>query len=367
MKRKRIIIAHSWIEVGINNQTRQLAIALSKEHDVWFLSQSRIGAKQIKENEHLTVIEWPNKRPTKLKDLWFCIFLFRHIKPDVVMSHFSSIRVSMFGAWLAGVKNRVAWYHTLSGQLKDDLKTFWQRVIVVRRTKMAYFFANYIVALNEAGKKDAMLFLHKPAGRVKVINNGMLLPVDIAGKIWQQGEKVFLYLGRFHQSKGGDFIIKCCKAIHEKYPEFRLLLIGYGDEESTWRQIIKNEQVEGVVTMPGKVSGYNELFKFLVGAYALVVPSRIDNFPTVIIEAKACGVPAIGSRVGGIPEMIEDGANGFLCTSENGDEWISKICFLMDNPALRNKMAFNARTSFEQKFDINAHVRNVNLFLETLR
>jgi len=366
MKRKKIIIAHSWIEVGINNQTRQLAIALSAEYDVWFLSQSRIGAKEIKINDHLTVMEWPNKRPTKFKDLWFCINFFRQVKPDVVMSHFSSIRVSMVGAWLAGVKHRVAWYHTLSGQLKDDLKSVSQRLIVLQRTRLAYFFANTIVALNAAGKADAQQFLHKSPGAVKVINNGMLLPVEVEERLWQGGEKRFLFLGRFHQSKGGDFIIKCSSKLKEKYPEFRLSIVGYGPEGDNWKQVIKDGQLEDVVDMPGKAEGYKDLFRQLVSAYALLVPSRIDNFPTVIIEAKACTVPSIGSKVGGIPEMIEDNVDGFLCEPLEAESWINKISFLIDNPGIRNTMAVNAKKSFEQKFDINRHVYNVKMLLEAL-
>ncbi len=366
MKRKKIIIAHSWIEVGINNQTRQLAIALSGEYDVWFLSQARIGAKEIKVNEHLTVMDWPNKRPTKFKDLWFCWRLFLKIKPDVVMSHFSSIRVSMLGAWLAGVKHRVAWYHTLSNQLKDQVKSFWKRVIVLQRTKFAYFFANKVVALNAVGKIDAVKFLHKPQSNVKVINNGMLMPVEIEAQAWRGGEKRFLFLGRFDHAKGGDFIIKCCKALKNEYPSFRLSLIGYGLEEANWKQIIRDEGLEDIVSMPGKATGYKALFEQLVTAYALLVPSRMDNFPTVIIEAKACMVPAIASNVGGIPEMIEDGVDGFLCESENEESWKSKISVLINGPDIRNRMAVNAKKSFEQNFDIDRHVQNVREFLQSL-
>ncbi len=366
MDRKKIVIAHSWIEVGINNQTRQLAIALSEKYDVWFLSQSRIGGKLIKVNEHLTVMDWPNKRPTKLKDLWFCWNFFRKIKPDVVIAHFSSIRVSMVGAWLAGVKCRVAWYHTLSGQMKDDVKGYWRRVIVLLRTRLAYFFAKHIVALNEVGRKDAIHFLLKQAQRVTVINNGMPVPADVEPQIWQGGEQRFLFLGRFHAHKGGDFIIKCCPTLKEKYPGFRLSLVGYGEEEAHWRALIKELQLEGVVDIPGKIASYKDVFKYLVSAYALVVPSRVDNFPTVIIEAKACTAPAIASAIGGIPEMIEDGTDGFLCESENAESWVAKMSLLMDNPGLRNTMAANAKGSFDKRFNISNHVTNVENFLGTL-
>src|SRR6266542_3595866 len=343
-KRKRIIIVHNWHELGIDTQNHQLAHELSKKNDVWFLSASRTGAKEIKANDHLTVLEWPNKRPTKLKDLWFCWNLFRKIKPDIVMAHFSGIRLSMLGAWLAGVKYRVAWYHILSQQLKDIKNNKWSESLMIKKFMAGYLFANYVVPFHEFGKRDAIKFLHKSAKKIFVIPNGFSLTGREADKIEPYtATPVFLFLGRLQLYKGGDLIIKCFKKISEKYPEVKLQIVGDGDKEQSWKELIKTLQLENIVEMPGKTSSYNLVFSYLEKAYALLVPSRFDNFPTVIIEAFSSGVPVIGSNAGGIPEMIKQGVDGFICEPDNEQEWIDKIELLIKDVNLRNKMALQAR------------------------
>ena len=119
--------------------------------------------------------------------------------------------------------------------------------------------------------------------------------------------------------------------------------------------------------MPGKTSSYNLVFSYLEKAYALLVPSRFDNFPTVIIEAFSSGVPVIGSNAGGIPEMIKQGVDGFICEPDNEQEWIDKIELLIKDVNLRNKMALQARRSYEEKFTMEKHVGKVTDFLSSLK
>src|SRR5258706_3880641 len=286
MQEKRIVIAHNWRNSGIEAQNFELAYALSKENDVWFLSASRTGSKEIKLNDRLTVLEWPNKRPTKLKDLLFCWKLFRKIRPDVVMAHFTGIRLSMLGAWLAGVKNRLAWYHILSSQLKNLKNKLWSQRIMIIKFRTGYLFANYVVVFHEFGKKDAIHFLRKPASRIFLIPNGISLKARRPGTTASYTvAPVFLFLGRLQMHKGGDFIIKCFKKISQKYPAVKLKIVGDGEEQQSWSQLIKTFHLDNIVEMKGKTSSYRQVFSYLENTYALLVPSRVDNLPTVIIEA----------------------------------------------------------------------------------
>jgi len=367
MQGKRIVIAHNWRNSGIERQNYELAQALSKENDVWFLSASRTGAKEIKFNDHLKVLEWPRKHPTSLKDLWFCWKLFRKIRPHIVMAHFTSVRLSMLGAWLAGVKNRLAWYHTLSPQLRGLKKNKWSERIVIMKFRAGYVLANYVVALHGIGRKDAMKFLHKPASGVFLIPNGFSLNANaVKGPGLNSSVPVFLFLGRLEVHKGGDFIIRCFSKIVPKYPCIKLQIVGGGDEEQSWKQLIETLQLDNIAEMPGRTSSYDQVFHYLENAYALLVPSRADNFPTVIIEAFSAGVPVIGSKTGGIPEMIEHGVNGFICETGDEEDWISKIEMLINDRGLRNKMAGEAKKTYIEKFTIETHINNVKGLLSSL-
>ena len=92
----------------------------------------------------------------------------------------------------------------------------------------------------------------------------------------------------------------------------------------------------------------------------------MDNFPTVILEAFAAGIPVIASGVGGIPDMIEDGKDGLLVEPGNPEALAAAIKRLVEDAALRNTMSLNAKKSFEQKFSMEKHVEAVCGFIQNL-
>ena len=100
---------------------------------------------------------------------------------------------------------------------------------------------------------------------------------------------------------------------------------------------------------------YDTIFEFLASISFLIVPSRIDNLPTVVMEAFSTGTPVIGSNVGGIPDMIVDGYNGLLFENENSDDLADKIIMLLKNGEKRDLLSKNARQTFENRFSVENH------------
>jgi glycosyltransferase involved in cell wall biosynthesis len=82
----------------------------------------------------------------------------------------------------------------------------------------------------------------------------------------------------------------------------------------------------------------------------LVVPSRTDNLPTVVLEAFSTYTPVIGANTGGIPDMIEDGYNGILFEKENVNDLVVKLEHLLTNEELRKRIGENARRTFLEHF-----------------
>lgn len=85
-----------------------------------------------------------------------------------------------------------------------------------------------------------------------------------------------------------------------------------------------------------------------------------DTFPTVVLEALACGKPVVATSVGGIPEQVEDGVTGFLTPPSDPEKMATAITRLLRDDALRNKMAGNAAEDARRRFDLN---RQVNTYL----
>jgi glycosyltransferase involved in cell wall biosynthesis len=117
------------------------------------------------------------------------------------------------------------------------------------------------------------------------------------------------YLGRMSDEKNPLGFIRLAEQIYAAFPDTIFLMSGSGHLATDVRERIRTS----VACDAFRYNGYNEDIKILLRQLdALVVPSIIDGRPNVIMEANACGVPVIATPVGGIPEMIEVGVNGYL-------------------------------------------------------
>ena len=88
----------------------------------------------------------------------------------------------------------------------------------------------------------------------------------------------------------------------------------------------------------------------------------------VVLESMAFGKPVIGSRIGGIPEQIEDGKTGFLFEMGNENELKEKMAFLYDNPGVRQEMGQAARQKLENEYSLEHHCQGLlNIYSQLLQ
>ncbi len=136
------------------------------------------------------------------------------------------------------------------------------------------------------------------------------LPKNIAAS---KTEDYFLYFGRLSPEKGLSVLIKAITISGS-----RLKLAGSGEEEETLRYLAKEQRAEAQFL--GFKSGAN-LAYLIAGAKAVVIPSIwYENMPLSLLEALSLGKPVIASRIGGLPEIIEPGKNGWLFTPGDVEE-----------------------------------------------
>ena len=158
-------------------------------------------------------------------------------------------------------------------------------------------------------------------------------------------EDYFLYFGRINREKGLQTLIRAM----EKIKEGQLLIAGQGEEaEKLQRYVIENE-IDNV-----KFLGFTQrkkLDELIRSSRFVVLPSEwYENSPSTVYESFALGKPVIGSRIGGIPELIEDGVNGLLFEPKNVEELAEKIKYLYHHPLLAEKMGIAAREKVEEKY-----------------
>jgi glycosyltransferase involved in cell wall biosynthesis len=155
--------------------------------------------------------------------------------------------------------------------------------------------------------------------------------------------KNILFVGSLYPVKGVQYLITAMKKILEDAPDAKLIIVGDGEEREWLAALSIQLGIQKYVQFVGKVP-HEKVKTFMQQADVFVLPSLSEGFPNVILEAMACGLPIVASRVGGIPDIIKNGVHGYLVEAKKPDEIAEKILIILQNDQVRNKIS---RTNLE--------------------
>mgnify|MGYP003575520912 CR=1 FL=1 len=351
--KQTIFISFSLGNTSLSDHFLSLVDKLNKKYQVVVFSDIRIN-EIVVVPENVLIKYWPSKRPTKFKD---GIFLYKNIKeykPIMTISVFGSVNIFLLVGFLCGVKIRIAWIRTLSSQ-------FTQKKILVFRKILIYKLATNIVTNSEATKEDAVENFHVNTSKIIVLPNSVrdLYPEVI---IQSKGSRLITYIGRLHKSKGVEVLIDAFFKINLKFPEYRLTIVGSGEEEIKLKKQVKDLKIEKFVCFKGNVSKSKVLEMFKT-SYLAVVPSLSEAFGYTVIEAMSMKTLVIGANNTGIKEIINDDQTGFLFETNNADDLQKKIEDAIMNPEKRNKLAIEGYCHFKNNYETSiATSRDLSYF-----
>lgn len=163
-----------------------------------------------------------------------------------------------------------------------------------------------------------------------------------------------LYVGRLIDWKGLDYLIEAFAIVSQRVPRVQLVIGGEGPEEEKLKQQVKNLGLTESVHFVGFIEN-KELSRYYHDAAVFVLPSiqtegQTEGLGVVLLEAMACGTPVIGSDVGGIPDIIRDGWNGYLVKERSPHELAERIVALLENPAVREQFEENGLRTVHEYF-----------------
>lgn len=172
-----------------------------------------------------------------------------------------------------------------------------------------------------------------------------------------------LYVGMLVPSKGVEVLIRSFDRVREQHPDVRLILIGRGHAERRFRSLAHALGLsQAICFLPPMTQP--ELAAWMRAARCLVLPSFSEGLGRVVLEAMACGRPVIGSRVGGIPEMIHEGVNGFLVNIGDVEAVQDRIRRVLDDPQLADQLGRNGRLMAQDLFSSEAYVKGYAEIIE---
>jgi 1,2-diacylglycerol 3-alpha-glucosyltransferase len=154
--------------------------------------------------------------------------------------------------------------------------------------------------------------------------------------------KSFVYMGRVSYEKSIDQAIKAFSIVSKKMPEARLVIIGDGPEKIPLKRLAKNLGLQEKIIFTGFLYG-EKLAKTLRVNDVFITASKSENMPISLLEAMASGLPIIGVRALGIPEIVRDNKNGFLVSPDKPEEMAEKMKELIMNNELLDKFSLASR------------------------
>jgi glycosyltransferase involved in cell wall biosynthesis len=267
----------------------------------------------------------------------------RAIRPDILHVNLDNPWTSQYGL-LAGALTRTPIVAVIHGRTPPWRRRQQWLVRLVARGVQAYV----CVSRDSARYAEALLGL-KP-GSVHVIHNGALVTAGSAPPV-PPGEVRVGAVGRLSPEKGLEVLVEALRTV----PGCRLVLVGEGPERASLEELVDRLGLGERVAFAGWVDPpWTATWAFDV----LAMPSFMEGFPLVIVEAMLAGIPVVASAVGGIPEIVVEGETGLLVPPNDADALAASLRRITDDAELRTEMSARCRSVALEHFTARTMAAN---------
>ena len=229
--------------------------------------------------------------------------------------------------------------------------------------------SNKIIAVSDFTRRELLQYYKVKEDKIRVIHNG----VDVdkfkpaTDKLKAKAElgfnpedKAILSVGRLYARKGLFTLIESMVLVTRKFKNAKFIIAGKG-LSNEMKKLVNYATKLGVkdnIVFTGYFPD-KKLPRLYQAADIFAFSTFYENLPFAVLEALSTGLPVVTTNVGGIPEMIESGRNGFLVEPFNSKELADRILYYLEHPAAASEMALLARKTIENQFDWRLIVKKV--------
>lgn len=287
-------------------------------------------------------IEWVGKSPSRLARLMRIVSILRRERPNIVQSqHFYVNPYAAAAARITGTRS--------IGAIRSDM---WNELHggdeLLRKWGLKHC---YMLAANSQPAIRAAVELGIPDHKLTFLPN----VVDTDEFTPDEGQSSAIEftvasVGRLVPSKRHDRLLSVIAQLKQLCPiPVKLLIAGDGPCRADIEEQVDALGLRFNVEFLGSRADLTKVYR---SANALLVTSDYEGTPNVVLEAMACGLPVVASKVGGIPDIVEHGVNGFLSEPGDDDTLAVHLCALQKRPDLRAAVGVNARLHIQKHYSL---------------
>jgi glycosyltransferase involved in cell wall biosynthesis len=258
--------------------------------------------------------------------------------------------VGMYGAWLLGVP------FSFTGHATD---LFRDRAALVDKIRRAEF-----IACISSFHRELYLAHGAQRQQLRIVYCGIDTEQFQLPRAAREDKGSFRILssGRLVEKKGFADLIAACRILRDHGLDFECQIGGSGPLEAELRQQIAREGLQERVAVTGQPLMQEEVSAFMHGGDVFCLPcvwaadGDVDGLPQMLMEAMACGLPVVSTRLVGIPDLVVDGETGLLVEAGRPDQLAETLLRVLHDPALRERLAAAGRRKVEKEFNLRTCV-----------
>ncbi len=244
-------------------------------------------------------------------------------------------------------------------------KFLWNRIerYCIRRAPSVIVMNEYVGAVARKLARGDVHFVHNPINDAYFLESGIRMNKDPS-----TGNTV-LFAGMISKRKYLEKLLEVASLVIDRNPNVRFRVAGKAQDKQYYREIVQLSKKLGIaerVDFLGFIPE-TELIEEYKGADLFVLTSKEDTSPMAVAQAMAAGLPVVASRIGGIPELIEDGVTGFLGDNDRPEGLARSILEILQDPLLRSRLGSSAAEKASELFTERAVSKRLEKIYETSR
>ena len=285
---------------------------------------------------------WPWQIILAIREIYS---LLKKEKPDVLF--LCSTTAGLLGSLASFLYKLNAKRYTLKtiyrigGWAFRDPRPFWKNWLVLLAEKLTAPLKDKIIVNSETDKELALKYKIAPAKKLVKIYNGVDVnsldflsreearqKLQIVGDVVGDAipDKVVGCVANFYKTKGLEYLIEAAKKVIDFRNQSIFIIIGEGRQRPKLEALIKKYGLKNKVFLIGRIP---DAYKYLKAFDVFVLPSLKEGFPWIILEAIAAEIPIVATKVGALPEILED---EFLVEPKNSEILAKKISWMLEHP-----------------------------------
>lgn len=322
--------------------------------------------------KHLKRVPWPWQIFLVIREIYN---LLKQERPNIIF--LCSTTAGLLGSIAAKLIRNSQHSHyiiyRIGGWAFHDPRPFWQNKIIFWAEKLTAPLKDKVIVNSEIDREIAIKNKICPADKIVKIYNGIdlekleFLPKEKAREILlrqetkdKRQEIIIGTVANFYKTKGLEYLIKAARCLKFDFKQRVIfVVIGEGHRRPELEGLIKKYNLGNNFFLPGRIPN---AYKYLKAFDIFVLPSLKEGFPWIILEAMAAELPIVATKVGALPEIIEDRKEGILIEPKNSQELAEKTLWLLNHPKKAQEMESRAKEKLK-KFTLEKMVRKTGMII----